>query len=57
MRDLKKKICHYNIIPCSGTQGTPKRPNTLSNRFTQIDHSFTFRFVEMGVSGTNGNNF
>ena len=23
---------------CSSTQGTPKRSNTLSNRFTQIDH-------------------
>ena len=28
-------------VDCSGTQGTPKRLNTLRNHFTQIDHRST----------------
>ena len=34
----RKRLFIKDLIPCSGTQGTPKIPNTLSNRFTQIDH-------------------
>ena len=34
----RKRLFINALIPCLGTQGTPKRPNTLSNRFTQIDH-------------------
>ena len=33
---------------CSGTQSTPKRPNTFSNHFTQIDHRSTHRCLSRG---------
>ena len=36
------------LIPCLGTQGTPKRPNTFSNYFTQIDYRSTHRCLSHG---------
>ena len=43
----RKRLFINALIPCSGTHGTPKRPNTLSNRFTQIDHRSTHRCFDM----------
>ena len=37
----QKRLFIKTLIPCSGTQGIPKRPNTLSNHFTQIYHKST----------------
>ena len=31
----RKRLFINALIPCSGTQGTPKRPNTFKNCFTQ----------------------
>ena len=42
----RKRLFINALIPCSGTQGTPKRPNTFRNRFTQIDKKInTLMFV------------
>ena len=35
-------------VDCSGTQGTPKRLNTLRNHFTQIDYISTHRCLSRG---------
>ena len=37
----QKRVFINALIPCSGTQGTPERPNTFNNCFTQIDHKST----------------
>ena len=44
----RKRFLIKDLIPCSGTQDTPKRPNTLSNRFTQIDHRSIHRCLSRG---------
>ena len=38
----------WSFSMCSGTQGTPKRMNNLSNRFTQVDHRSTHRCLSRG---------
>ena len=43
----QKRLFIKDLIPCSSTQGTPKRPNTFKNRFTQIDHRSTHRCFDM----------
>ena len=40
---------------CSGTQVTPKRLNTLSNHFTQIDHRSTHRCLSRVYNPREGN--
>ena len=44
----QKRLFIKALIPCSGTQGTPKRPNTFSNHFTKIDHRSTHRCLSRG---------
>ena len=39
---------HAMVVWMFGTHGTPKRPNTLSNRFTQIDDRSTHRCLSRG---------
>ena len=51
----RKRLFINDLIPCSGTQVTPKRPNTLSNRFTKIDHRSTHRCLSHGGNPREGN--
>ena len=44
----RKRLFIKALIPCSGTQGTPKIPNTFRYHFTQIDHRSTHWCLSRG---------
>ena len=46
----RKRLFIKDLIPCWGTQGTPKRSNTLSNCFTQRYHRSTHRCLSRGYN-------